>query len=628
LTKKITILDRGHCVSSRLGIVRIPKHLFLVMALNDHAAILQAVTNCMDGYIWCMGKDLELLYMSGKTREMIDRVYGTTFETGDKLLEKYALFDPQGAQDWHRLYQLALDGIPQQITRHYHFAGQSAIAEINIKPFFYNDSFVCLVCSAREMSDDERSREKLEVLETRFRALTENSLEGMAFMNEREELTYVSPTVNRILGLTPEEMLGPFKWEEIDPDDQMALRGSLMEIARSYGQSFEGLTRVKHKSGEWRWMFCRLTNWLHDPAIHSIVLNFTDFTDRINHAIAAENSEQLYQSLFHTMPSPIWVCSRKDLSFLEVNETAVKSFGYSRDEFLQMTAFDLRTEGNRDDLMRVVREASSEPLRNKLRRHIKKNGEVAFVELVVEPILYKGEEAYLIIASDISNTLRLQHTLMKERVERQVAITRATIETQEKDREIVGKELHDNVNQMLATVKLYLAAYGSAPHVDEELLNKSRIIIDDSIEEIRRISRSMVPPSLGEVSLKESIDELTLLIPLSRKRIHLCLDQLNEAFISDALKISLYRIVQEQVNNIIKHSEADNVYIRILQSDSRLDLRIADDGKGFDTATRRKGIGLTNIINRSLTFNGRTLLNSSPGNGCRLHICFSLRGTE
>jgi len=125
---------------------------------------------------------------------------------------------------------------------------------------------------------------------------------------------------------------------------------------------------------------------------------------------------------------------------------------------------------------------------------------------------------------------------MKERVERQVAITRATIETQEKDREIVGKELHDNVNQMLATVKLYLAAYGSAPHVDEELLNKSRIIIDDSIEEIRRISRSMVPPSLGEVSLKESIDELTLLIPLSRKRIHLCLDQLNEAFISDALR--------------------------------------------------------------------------------------------
>ncbi|MDF2382484.1 PAS domain S-box protein [Nostoc ellipsosporum NOK] len=595
------------------------------MALNDHAAILQAVTNCVDGYIWCMGKGLELLYMSDKTREMIAQIYGASFEPGERLLEKYALFDPQSAEEWRRLYQLALDGTPQQITRQYNFAGRAVIAEITIKPFYLEDNFVCLVCSARELYDDERSHRKLEVLETRFRALTENSLEGMAFMNEREELTYVSPSVKRILGLAPEEMLGPFKWEEIDPEDQVALKGSLREIARSYGQSFEGLTRVKHKSGEWRWMFCRLTNWLHDPAIHSIVLNFTDFTDRINHAIAAENSEQLYQSLFNTMPSPIWVCSRKDLAFLEVNETAVRSFGYSREEFLQMTAFDLRSEGNRDDLIRVVREGNSEPLRNKLRRHLKKNGEIAFVELVVEPIVYKGNEAYLMIASDISNTLRLQHTLMKERVGRQVAITRATIETQEKDRELVGKELHDNVNQMLATVKLYLAAHGSVPHMDKELLGKSRAIIDESIEEIRRISRSMVPPSLGEVSLKDSIEELTVLIPLARKRIYLCLEQLKEEFISDPLKISLYRIIQEQVNNIIKHSEADNIYIRILQTESRLDLRIADDGKGFDTTLRRKGIGLTNIINRTLTFNGRAVVDSSPGNGCRLHVCFSLR---
>lgn len=218
------------------------------MALNDHAAILQAVTNCMDGYIWCMGKELELLYMSGKTSDMISRIHGMSFKTGEKLLDKYALYDPQGAVEWRHLYELSLAGNPQQFVRQYQFGDHVTAAEISIKPFFHDNTFICLVCSAKELRADEVSRKQLEILETRFRALTENSLEGMALMNLQEEITYVSPSVQRILGYTPEEMLGSFRWDEVDPDDQAALRSFIHTIASHYGQSRETLIRVRHKN--------------------------------------------------------------------------------------------------------------------------------------------------------------------------------------------------------------------------------------------------------------------------------------------------------------------------------------------------------------------------------------------
>jgi PAS domain S-box-containing protein len=336
------------------------------------------------------------------------------------------------------------------------------------------------------------------------------------------------------------------------------------------------------------------------------------------------NSEQLYRSLFNASPIAKWVVDRKNLNYLEVNDMAISNYGYSREEFLQMTPFDLRLPHNKKELEFILQNGKCDDFKNRLVTHVKKNGETLVAEVFVHPIIYQDIAAYLVIAHDISGTLQLQDELTKEKVNRQIEITRATIEAQEKERGELGKELHDNVNQMLATARLCLSTYQTNPLKDETILRKSICVIDDSIEELRKISKTLVPPSLGDFTLRESIEQLVENIKLANMEPRLQLSSIKENNLSEALKISIYRIIQEQLNNILKYSQASVVEIDIQQNSERLELKISDNGIGFDLNQKRTGIGLTNIINRATTFNGKVLLESKPGNGCTINVSFLL----
>jgi signal transduction histidine kinase len=82
--------------------------------------------------------------------------------------------------------------------------------------------------------------------------------------------------------------------------------------------------------------------------------------------------------------------------------------------------------------------------------------------------------------------------------------------------------------------------------------------------------------------------------------------------------------VQEQLNNTVKHAAASEVQISIIQKKHMLQVTITDDGKGFDTTQKRKGIGITNIISRTELFNGRVKIESSPGHGCKMQVSFTI----
>jgi signal transduction histidine kinase len=91
-----------------------------------------------------------------------------------------------------------------------------------------------------------------------------------------------------------------------------------------------------------------------------------------------------------------------------------------------------------------------------------------------------------------------------------------------------------------------------------------------------------------------------------------------EKLISDELKLNIYRTIQEQLNNIAKHAEAKQVAVSIQTDKGFINIIVEDDGKGFDINSKRKGIGISNILNRVESFNGQVTINSSPGNGCKI----------
>jgi PAS domain S-box-containing protein len=348
-----------------------------------------------------------------------------------------------------------------------------------------------------------------------------------------------------------------------------------------------------------------------------------------------EESENQYKNLFNKSPLPKWVCDRQTLQFYEVNDAAIENYGYSRNEFLKMAVFDLFANENKERLLdlrykedhknsKTEIEEGSNKLKNGIGQHRKKNGKIIIVDVALHPVNYGDAEAYLAIAHDLTENLQLQQQLTEEKINKQKEITRATINAQEKEREEVGKELHDNVNQILTTVKLYLDSAVVTPQKENEFIERSRQLVNAGIGEIRRISKSLVPPSLGELTLRDALRELIMSIKFTQKNIHFRTKGLNEEILSDSLKISIYRIVQEQLNNIIKYADASQISITIHQQNDTLDLQIADNGRGFDMGKKRGGIGIANITNRATTFNGKLFIDSSPGNGCRVNVHFKL----
>ena len=100
---------------------------------------------------------------------------------------------------------------------------------------------------------------------------------------------------------------------------------------------------------------------------------------------------------------------------------------------------------------------------------------------------------------------------------------------------------------------------------------------------------------------------------------------IDEPQLSDQLKLTIYRILQEQLNNILKHAKAKTVSIELKQHVILLELNIKDDGIGFDVSSKRNGVGLQNIISRTELFNGNVSINSQPGKGCELIVYFNIK---
>jgi signal transduction histidine kinase len=249
------------------------------------------------------------------------------------------------------------------------------------------------------------------------------------------------------------------------------------------------------------------------------------------------------------------------------------------------------------------------------------------MEIFSHQIVYKGKLASLVLAHDVTENIQLQDQLNEERNARQEEIMKTTIGVQEKERNAIGNELHDNVNQILSSAKLYIECVGLYDEEKEEYRKMAVELIVTAVEEIRRLSKSLVPPRLKDVGLIRSIEDILGTIRVaSQLAVEFIHDDFDEMKLEDGLKLSIYRIIQEQTTNIIKHAAATAVKIQFTQKTNFLVVRITDDGKGFDLSLLSKGIGFTNIINRSAVYHGRVKIESSPGKGCSLTIAFTHKG--
>jgi len=201
----------------------------------------------------------------------------------------------------------------------------------------------------------------------------------------------------------------------------------------------------------------------------------------------------------------------------------------------------------------------------------------------------------------------------------------AIIDAQEKERQRVAGDLHDGLIQTLTSIahktKTEIENYKHDQQT-EKTLNEIKVLIDDVIIETRNIAYRIIPPLLKEFGLVPALRNLCEQIKSSYK-INVILQEYElKKRLEKNLELTLYRIAQEALNNIVKYAQASEVLIQLIQHSNSIVLIIEDNGKGFDTINETKwnGIGLMNIQERVKAFQGNVSINSSKDLGTEIMV--------
>ena len=261
-------------------------------------------------------------------------------------------------------------------------------------------------------------------------------------------------------------------------------------------------------------------------------------------------------------------------------------------------------------------------------RNYTKDGKVIYCEWYNSVLRDEQGNAITILSlvHNVTERKKAETTLANQQTMQHKLIMETSIAAQEREREEIGKELHDNINQILAATKLYLeVAIQKKPDIPAGMLEKSFENLGFAIEQIRLLSKTIIPPSLGNVTLVQAITDIVDTIHMtSALELEFKSNLYNEESIDNGIQLMLYRIVQEQINNILKHAKAKRISINLSNTPTEIVMVIEDNGVGFDTNKTSKGIGLRNMTNRAEFYNGKIRIISAPGEGCKLELIIPL----
>ena len=331
-------------------------------------------------------------------------------------------------------------------------------------------------------------------------------------------------------------------------------------------------------------------------------------------------SEKRYSNLFHLSPQPMMVFDLSTLKFIQVNRATIALYGFSEEEFLQMTIAQIRPESQIEFMLSVIENTKRIDQTFSYTDgaiHRKKSGELINVEIFGTPLKVENELYRLIIVYDVTEKKLFE-----------LKLTEAIIKTQEDERYEIGGELHDNVCQILATSQMSMGMIKKVLDPDAlKWYEQSKEYIKLASEEIRNLSHRLAPIFLDQGTLQDSIHVLINTFNGDEKYV------INEKYdtsvnnysLSRETQLNLYRIIQEQLRNIQKHSNATTINLSISKKEGSLLLTIKDNGLGCDPENTRAGIGIANMKRRVELFAGDFKLSSIQGVGCELEISIPVK---
>lgn len=215
--------------------------------------------------------------------------------------------------------------------------------------------------------------------------------------------------------------------------------------------------------------------------------------------------------------------------------------------------------------------------------------------------------------------------LQKEILYQQDLATKAVMKAEDDERKRMALHLHDGIGTLLSAINMNINVLKDFKHNENQfsnVLTKTKSILDDAITDVRDLSHQIMPNMLIKNSLSNALRDLIEKTNSPKLKIILNIDGLKDD-IDQNIQVVIYRIIQECINNIIKHADAQSVKISIFQDDKSIKIKIIDDGKGFDPlaqTAKSEGMGLENIKSRIEFLKGEIQIESVPDQGTNVQV--------
>jgi signal transduction histidine kinase len=214
-----------------------------------------------------------------------------------------------------------------------------------------------------------------------------------------------------------------------------------------------------------------------------------------------------------------------------------------------------------------------------------------------------------------------EEEMMRLKLEQQREVLNAILITQEKERERIGEGLHNGIGQLLYAISMKIDSI-EVNETNKNILAETSKILNDAIRDVRSLSFQLIPSVLKDFGLPATLGEMINRLSSVKHKISLEIEGL-EKRLSEETEFSVYRIIQELLNNCIKHSEATEIVIKLKSLQESVLIEVSDNGKGFvpEQINIQKGMGLQSVSNRVKLLQAKMEISSYPGEGTSVKIC-------
>jgi PAS domain S-box-containing protein len=450
---------------------------------------------------------------------------------------------------------------------------------------------------------------------------------------------FVSTSVDDICGLSIETVLtnGAAVFEKVDDEDREFVINSILESAKNLSH-WKCTFKYNHPEKGKVWLQANSLPLVDaDGSIlwHGIVLDMTEQkkTEEAvrNSYIEKQMLAERLTTILNTLPANIALLDEHGViidvnqawrSFADFNGWYGKNYGIGEnyihisEHLLNFINIDGQkvADGITAVLVKQIHEFVYE-------YECSSPDEKRWFRMIVSPLSGTVYSGAVVMHIDISEIKKLEEEKLRHKVEEQKLVTTAILQGQEKERSIIGKELHDNINQILAGINMLLELIRKKPERIKELLPLCIENVNQAVSENRKIAHNLASPEEYSEKLIELVKRVAKnMLTNAGVNTKIEYNNFDEDLLTREQKLATYRIIQEHCNNIQKHAAAQNVILLIQTLNNSLLLIIKDDGQGADLTQQTNGIGLENIKNRVHVFNGQSNIITKPGAGFMLTV--------